>query len=108
LLRCPDRVGVGAEFELTVGLAREQAPGVAGAELRRPSTSVGPYVLAVQVDADGLDVRAGESWRLDFPVTAERPYPTATLHAVARPQDEDVRDTKIEATYSVDGQTIGL
>jgi hypothetical protein len=105
---CPDRVVVGQEFELTVGLSKEQQPGMAGGELVRPESSFGPYVMTIKVDADGFDLREGQSWHQELDVTYETPYPVVTLHPTGRPQTDKTRRTKIEATYSVNGQTIGL
>lgn len=108
LLSCPDSVAVGREFELTVGLAAEQQSGVAGGRIVRPETSVGAYEIAIAVDAPGFDLRDGETWRQRLQVTAADPYPTATLHLTPAAQVDERRDTKIEATYAIDGQTVGL
>jgi hypothetical protein len=108
LLRCPDEVAVGQEFELTVGLAAEQEPGTAGLPLVRPASSVGPYLLTIDVDADGFDLAESEAWRNELRVTHDQPYPSLTHHLTPAPQPDDTRSTKIEATFSVDGQTIGL
>lgn len=108
LLSCPDAVLVGQEFELEIGLSREQQMGVAGGKLVRPESSFGPYTMTIKVDADGFDLRKEDLWRNELEVTYEAPYPTVQIHPTARPQSEEMRQTKIEATYSVDGQTIGL
>ena len=42
-LEAPDAVPAGTEFELVVGLAAVQSPGVAGEELVRPPSSSGSY-----------------------------------------------------------------
>ena len=108
LLQAPNEVVVDQEFELTVGLAAEQQPGVAGLPIVRPPTSVGAYVLSVDVDTDGFVLREGETWRNDLRVTADDPYPDLTLHLTPASQHDDVRNTRIEASLSVDGQVIGL
>ena len=105
---CPDEIGVGSQFELTVGLSARQEPGVAGGRLVRPESSQGPYTLGVHVDADGFRLRDGEAWRNDLRVSFEAPFPTVTLHLTAAEQDEAERKTRIERTFAVDGQTIGL
>jgi hypothetical protein len=108
LLQCPDAVTVGVEFELLVGLAKSQQPGVAGGEFERPGSDVGPYDLAIDVAADGFDLRDDESWRNTLRVTYDNAYPTLALHLIASPQDEQSRQTKIEATFGIGGQVVGL
>ena len=108
LLQAPNEVVVDQEFELTVGLAAEQEAGVAGRPIERPPTSVGAYALTIDVDTDGFELREGETWRNDLRVTSDEPYPDLTLHLTAESQADEVRTTKIEATFAVDGQTIGL
>lgn len=108
LLQAPEMVMEGEEFELIVGLSQKPAPGVAGPPLERPKTSVGPYTLAVQIVAEGLRLRAGESWRREIWVTAEHPYPVFVLHLTSEPQNEPRKQREIRAVYSVDGQPLGF
>jgi nucleoid DNA-binding protein len=108
LLRAPETVAVESEFALTIGLSAKQEPGVAGGALVRPPSSVGPYTVTIEVDTEGFLLREGELWRNDLDVTYEQPYPSLDLHLQAAKQDADTRDTKIQATFSVEGQTIGL
>ena len=108
LLEAPDEVVVGRQFELTVGLSAEQQPGVAGLPFDLPPLSAGPFVLTVDIDTDGFVLEGSESWRNSLNVTADDPYPTLKLHLIPASQRTDVRTTKIEATFSVEGQVIGL
>ncbi len=108
LLQSPDAVTVGVEFDLLIGLADHQQPGVAGGEFERPASDVGPYDLAIDVAADGFDLRDNESWRNTLHVTYDNPYPTRALHLTASSQDEQSRQTKLEATFVVGGQVVGL
>ncbi|MCH7667474.1 MAG: CHAT domain-containing protein, partial [Acidobacteria bacterium] len=108
LLDGPDAVVSGQEFELQVGLSKLPTPGVGGGPMERPATSVGAYRLAVHVLADGFTLRQGESQRLVLPVTPDAPYPVETLHLRPDPQEERIKPRSISATYSIDGQTIGL
>ncbi len=109
LLTCPEAAAVGEPFELTVGLSATQSPGVAGGPLTRPASSVGPYALDIRVEVEGLELAdPDESWSQSLHVTAEDPHPTASLALIPAAQDMEVRGTKVEATYSVGGQTIGL
>lgn len=108
-LECPEVAVAGQEIDVVAGLAPEPTPGVAGGPFTRPATSVGPYVLTVQVVADGFRLASeGDSWRREVPVTASAPYPSFTLRLAAEPQEEPVRARTIQAVYSVDGQTLGL
>ena len=108
LLQCPDVVIVQQEFELAVGLSPSQSLHVIGEELVRPSSSVGPYTLTVQVIANGFALRRDESWRNNLTVTAEAPYPTFALHLTSEPQKSRIEPRAIQAMYSVDGHKIGM
>jgi hypothetical protein len=107
-LDCPDVVVRDVEFELVVGLAATQTEGVVGDELRLPPSVTGPYTMTIQVIADGFDLRAAESWRVQLSVSGADPYPTATLHLSGRTGDEAVTPRAIRAIYSVLGQTLGM
>ncbi len=108
LIDCPDVVIAAEPFELVVGLAAAPYHGVTGGELVRPPTSVGDYVLTVQLVADGFTLAAGESWRQSLAVTADAPYPSVRLHLTAQPQDVAVKPGAVQAVYSVNGHTMGL
>src|SRR6202040_3891 len=69
---------------------------------------LGPYTLTIQIIADRFTLKAGESWRVDLPVTVEKPYPAATLHLVPAAADEPIRPASIRVMYSVEGHPIGL
>jgi hypothetical protein len=107
-LDCPDVVVRDVEFELVVGLAATQTEGVVGDELRLPPSVTGPYTMTIQVVADGFDLRASESWRVELSVTGADPYPIATLHLTGRAGNETVAPRAIRAIYSVLGQTLGM
>jgi hypothetical protein len=98
----------GHEFELLIGLAPVSSPGVVGEELVRPPSSVGAYLMTVQVVADGFSAREGESWRNELTVTVDVPYPTLTLHLTPEPQRSAIVARSIKATYSTAGQTMGF
>jgi len=109
LLDCPGVVVAEEEFELSAGISEKPTPGVTGGQITRPPTSVGPYVLSVQVVADGFRLAEGAgSWRRDLQVSADAPYPTFVLRLAAEPQIERIKPRAIQAMYSVDGQTIGM
>jgi len=108
VLDCPPVVAAAVEFEIRIGLAAEQSPGVVGGPLVRPPSSVGAYTLAVQVVADGFALRDGETWRNVLSVTADAPYPTFVVHLTPKQQAEAVRPGVVQAIYSVDGHTMGF
>jgi hypothetical protein len=107
-LDCADVVIATEEFELTVGLSELPGPDVVGDELTRPPSSIGPYLLAIQVVADGFELREAESWRVVLAVTAEVPHPSRTLHLRPVAGPESIKARAIRAIYSVDAQTIGM
>jgi hypothetical protein len=110
LLKCDDAVVAALEFPLTAGLAKDPTPDIFGDQkLERPATSIGPYTLQVQITADGFRLSTGESWRNEIPVTAEKPYPSLTLHLTPEMQSQkNIWARSITAVYSVDGHTIGV
>ena len=107
-IECDDTVIAGQEFEVVVGLSATEVAGVAGPALVRPESSVGAYILTVQIVADGFSLREGEHWRHDLPVTADMPYPNVAVHLTPPAQSEPVRPAAIQAIYSVQGQAMGL
>ncbi len=108
LLKCPEVVVAAQPFELEVGLAAERQEGVSGGELVRPPTSVGDYVLTIQLVADGFTLAAGESWRNALAVTADAPYPSVRLHLTPDAQERHVVAGAVQAVFSVNGHTMGL
>ena len=108
VLNCPEIVLAEEEFELETGLSKESSPGVVGDPLVRPSTSIGPYFLTIQLVAEGFLLRSGESWRQNIIVSTDKPYPRITLHLHSEPQDQEVRPRAVRAIYSIDGQTVGM
>ncbi|MEO6397476.1 MAG: CHAT domain-containing protein, partial [Tepidiformaceae bacterium] len=108
LLNCPEVVVAAEPFELLVGLAAEQQEGVSGGELVRPPTSVGDYVLTIQLVADGFTLATGETWRNALAVTTDTPYPSIRLHLTPDLQERHVVAGAVQAVYSVNGHTMGL
>ncbi len=108
LVDCPSVAHVGQPIEVVIGLSPQPTPGVVGGEMHRPPTSVGSYVLTIDVVADGFELSSNEKWRNDLVVTADDPYPTVSLHVAASPQEVDVQPRSIQAIYAIEGQTIGL
>ena len=97
-------------FDLDVGLAAEPDADVDAAPIVRPAWSHGAYTLTIQLLADGFErVDPGpDPWRIDLDVTAEKPYPTAVVRLRATATDSPVRGRQIRATYSVEGQVMGV
>ncbi len=108
LLKCPGTVAAEQEFELAVGLSPAQSEGVVGGPLEGLEGRAKPYVISVQVVADGFELREGERWRHDLAVTDAQPFPTTLLHLRAVPTDAAVRAAAISATFTVDGQMVGM
>jgi len=107
-LDCPSSVVAATEFALLVGLTDHPDARITSEPLRRPDWSIGPYVITIQVVADGFTLRRGETWRVDLAVSAERPYPTAILHLTGDSGSVPIRASSIRAMYSIGGQPIGL
>ena len=109
-LDAPDAVVALAPFDLDVGLAAEPDADVDGAPIVRPAWSHGAYTLTIQLLADGFErVDPGpDPWRIDLEVTATKPYPTAVVQLRATASDSPVRGRQIRATYSVEGQVMGV
>lgn len=107
-LDAPPATHAGEPMEVVIGISAKPTPGVVGGEMHRPPTSVGSYVLSVEVVADGFTIGSGENWRNNLSVTAENPYPSFNLHLAANAQETDVEARSIQAIYAVEGQTIGL
>jgi hypothetical protein len=108
-LTCPDAVVVDTAFDVIVGLADRPDQRVVSEAMTRPPTSVGAYTITIQLVADGMRLAEPTgTWRLDLPVTAEEPYPAATVRLIPDPTDQPITATSIRAMYSVDGSPIGL
>jgi hypothetical protein len=108
-LSCPDVVVVGTAFDVIVGLAAQPDQRVVGEAMTRPPTSVGAYTITIQLVADGMRLAEPDgTWRVDLPVTADEPYPAATVRLIPDPTDQPITATSIRAMYSVDGSPIGL
>ena len=102
-LDCPDEVAAGVEFDVVVGLREEADSAVFGSAIQLPQ---GPTRVGVHVTADGISV-AG-SWRHELVVEPGGELPFTTLRLTAQPQQEQVREARIQALFSVDGQAIGF
>ncbi len=108
-LSCPDAVVVDTAFDVIVGLAPQPDRRVVGEAMSRPPTSVGAYTITIQLVADGMRLAEPTgTWRVDLPVTADEPYPAATVRLVPDRNDQPITATSIRAMYSVDGSPIGL
>lgn len=108
-LDAPEAVVAGEQHRIAVGLSPEPDPNVAGDErLVRPPASSGPYTLSIHVVAPDFELAEGESWRNELRVTREEPYPALELHLAAKRPAGAWKAALIQATYSVDGQTMGL
>ena len=108
-LSCPDAVVVDTAFDVIVGLAPQPDERVVGEAMTRPPSSVGAYTITIQLVAAGMRLAEPTgTWRVDLPVTADEPYPAATVRLVADPTDQPITSTSIRAMYSVDGSPIGL
>jgi hypothetical protein len=108
-LSSPDAVVVDTAFDVVVGLADRPDPRVVGEAMTRPPTSLGAYTMTIQLVADGMRLAEPTgTWRLDLPVSADEPYPAATVRLVPDPTGQPITATSIRAMYSVDGSPIGL
>jgi len=108
-IECSDAVLAGREFPLVVGLTGAADPRVVGGPMERPADSIGPYTMTIQVVADGFSLsRADGSWRVDLPVTAVDPYPTAVIYLIPDAQQDPIRARSVSAMFSVEGHPIGL
>lgn len=107
LLDAPDAVVAEAEFEVRAGLQARQSPGVFGDALVLPESTGYPYVLSLQLVAEGFEPADDGGWRREVTATAEAPYPSTVFRLRAAAQAEAVLPRALRVLYSVDGQTIG-
>lgn len=108
LLRCPENVSAGQEFELEVGLSALAPAGVAGGHMTLPPVERRTRALSVQLQIFGFRLREGESAQQSMPLSWAAPYPSVTLHLTPDAQHQDRVSRRIKAMYSVDGQPIGF
>jgi predicted acylesterase/phospholipase RssA len=109
LLECRERVDVGEPFAVTIGIAPEpmrDARTTASETLRRPASSVGPYIMKVTLVAPAFTFPSGPE-QYDLLVTAENPYPRIQVTLAARSIKDDVDSALITALYHIDAQPIG-
>lgn len=102
LLRCPDAVLVGHEFELTVGLSLE-----GGDDDQDEPFEITPGEIRVQVVAPGTTLREGEHWTQVLVVGEGRSLPTTVLHLTVPPSRSRRLTRNITAIYSTPGRTLG-
>ncbi len=107
-LETPDTVHADREFVVTAGVAAEPQAGVAANEMVVPETVQGDYDLDIEVVADGFRIHPEESWRKRLRVSGGDPYPAFDLHLTPDPQAEDLIAQTIQATYTIEGHTIGV
>jgi hypothetical protein len=107
LIRAPQRVKVGVEFELRAGLTRRAEPGVEGGKVTRPPSSKGAYTLDVQVITEGFDLHKDDHWRSKLSVSVDEPYPYFVLRLTARKVRSKVMHRLIEVKFTIDGQLVG-
>ncbi|HYW06313.1 MAG TPA: CHAT domain-containing protein [Longimicrobium sp.] len=108
LLDAPETVVAEADFAVTAGLAAVQSSGVIGDRVRLPASTAYPYVLALQLVAEGFELADGGVWRREVIATADAPYPSTVFHLRAPAQAEAVRARALRVIYSVGGQTVGF
>lgn len=108
LVRCDQVAIAGRPFPIEIGIAARPTEGVIAGEMHRPATSVGPYVLSVELIAEGFALPPGASVRTDLHVTVEQPYPSFTLQLVPDVPEEARVKRSLHVIYSVEGQTIGV
>ncbi|MGH3813085.1 MAG: hypothetical protein ACRDUV_11605 [Pseudonocardiaceae bacterium] len=102
-LDAPDRVDPGVAFELRVGLAEAPSRG-----MTQPvpfSVPNIPFLLTVQVVAEGFQVLGGGGLRREIPVSPEDPFPYEVLRLVAL--DDFAPARVIVAEYTIDGRSLG-
>jgi hypothetical protein len=106
LVECPDVLVATEEFELVVGLASKPSPGVdSEGPMAVPTTD---YWLTIDVHAEGFTLKHGETWRQSVKVTDEKPHPRLPLHLTPKAQAEPYKPRTIKASYSIDGQVVGM
>lgn len=108
LVDAPDSVVSGDEFDVVVGLSEVQGANVVGAALALPANTAYPYVLSLQLVAEGFDAVDGGSWRQDVTATEDDPYPQTNFHIKAQAQEKGVQPRALQVIYSIAGQTIGF
>ncbi|MEO7996576.1 MAG: CHAT domain-containing protein [Gemmatimonadaceae bacterium] len=108
LVDAPDSVVSGDEFDVVVGLSEVQGSNVIGAALALPANTSYPYVLSLQLVAEGFDAVNGGAWRQDVTATEDDPYPRTNFHLKAQSQTKGVQPRALQVVYSIAGQTIGF
>jgi len=109
LLDVPQVAVVDVPFVVKVGLSEAFVEGIADKELRRPEGLPPEFKLQVQLqtDIEALAVLQGSSWTVDLNVTKDDRYPTAEVRFVA-PKEAVRRDAALQATFSIEGQQLGI
>jgi hypothetical protein len=107
-LDAPDKFVVGADVEVSIGIAASPDPNVDGSAMHRPASLGDTFVLTVQLVADGFQTAGGAPWRYDLAVTPDQPYPWAAVDLVADPIDDDLQIRRLRTIYMAAGQVIGI
>lgn len=107
VLESDETVLIGAPFDLTVGISTASTP-LPTTESASVIGDPAPYRIDVQLFADGFDIALGESWRQELVVTPASPFPSLTVHLTARDLLEPKAVRTITASFSVDGEPVGL
>jgi CHAT domain-containing protein len=108
LLDAPSTVVAEAELDVRVGLSATQSAGVIGDALVLPPSTEYPYVLSLQLVAEGFELADGGAWRREVTATEDAPYPSTVFRLRSLPQEEAVHPRALQVIYSVGGQTIGF
>lgn len=107
-VEAPERVLVGATFDVEIGLGRTAMAITPAATPMRLAATPGAKTIEVEVHvvAEGFDAPNG--WRQMLSVSVANPYEQrVVVTLIAQPQQEDVRLTTITVHYAVDGVTCG-
>jgi hypothetical protein len=108
LLDAPATVVAEEELDVRVGLSATQSAGVIGDALVLPASTEYPYVLSLQLVAEGFELADGGAWRREVTATEDAPYPSTVFRLRSLPQEEAVHPRALQVIYSVGGQTIGF
>lgn len=107
LIDCQNRVKIGQQFPLQLGLSQSPTPGVSGNKIRRPDSSMGSYTIKIELVHNGFSLKSGQSSIQELWVTSDKPYPQVTLDLTAE-EDPDLKSSRIILAYFyVNHQMIG-
>jgi hypothetical protein len=103
-LEAPDNVASGQAFDLTIGLSREQLPGIAGGPWNIETNSE-EFDLTLQVFAEGFGSPGG--LRPTLHVFRSRFEEAESRVKLIAPQVKEVLLAALEVQYSYQGQVVG-